>query len=177
MQRREALKNTAYLTGLGISLGSLTSLVQGCKPALPAGSYFTGEQLNLLGIVVDTFLPKTDTPSATEAGVHTFIDENIEASFEPEELEAFTGALDLVTQRCKDKHSKAFDQLSVEEREALLVSMHGTDEAAFEALRGTTLYVYYTSEVGATKALNFLPIPGEYIGCLPADEVGAAWAL
>jgi len=177
MLRRDALKNTALIAGAGISIGSLTALIQGCKTALPAGNYLTGEQLSLLELVVDTFLPRTDTPSATDAGVHTFIDENMEASFRPEELETFTGALDLVAKRCKDKYGKSYDKITQEEREELLLSMHGTDLQAFEALRGTTLYVYYTSEEGATKALNFLPIPGEYIGCIPVEDVGTAWAL
>jgi len=73
----------------------------------------------------------------------------MEASFSPQELQGFTTSLDLVDQRCKDKYGKSYDKITQEEREELLLSMHGTDLETFEVLRGTTLYVYYTSEKGA----------------------------
>jgi hypothetical protein len=35
---------------------------------------------------------------------------------------------------------------------------------------------YYTSEIGATEELNHVIVFDEYEGCVPLDEVGAAWS-
>jgi hypothetical protein len=35
---------------------------------------------------------------------------------------------------------------------------------------------YFTSEAGATKVLQYLPVPGPYKGCVLAEEVGKDWA-
>ena len=38
------------------------------------------------------------------------------------------------------------------------------------------MFGYYTSEVGATRELRWLPMPGRYLVDYPLDEVGRAWA-
>jgi len=36
---------------------------------------------------------------------------------------------------------------------------------------------YFGSEEIAKNHLNYDPIPGKYIGCIPVEEVGTNWAL
>ncbi|HMR57922.1 MAG TPA: gluconate 2-dehydrogenase subunit 3 family protein, partial [Cyclobacteriaceae bacterium] len=35
---------------------------------------------------------------------------------------------------------------------------------------------YFSSEPGATQALQYNPVPGPFRGCVPYAEVGKAWA-
>jgi hypothetical protein len=35
---------------------------------------------------------------------------------------------------------------------------------------------YYTSEIGATKALKYVHIPGKYEACIPLQPGQKAWA-
>ena len=46
-------------------------------------------------------------------------------------------------------------------------------------LRGMTIWGYKTSEYVGEEVLEYLPIPGEYIGCANLNEVtgGKAWSL
>jgi len=35
---------------------------------------------------------------------------------------------------------------------------------------------YFTSEPGATIALRYDPVPGDYRGCVPLKDIGRGWA-
>lgn len=47
----------------------------------------------------------------------------------------------------------------------------------FKLAKELTLLGYFTSEAGATKALNYLPVPGKYEGCVKLEPGQKAWAL
>jgi hypothetical protein len=46
-------------------------------------------------------------------------------------------------------------------------------------MKELTLLGYFTSEVGATQILQYLPVPGRQQGCIPLREAGngKTWAL
>ena len=46
----------------------------------------------------------------------------------------------------------------------------------YRQLKELTVAGYYTSEVGATQELQWLPAPGRYEADVPLSEVGRAWA-
>jgi hypothetical protein len=43
-------------------------------------------------------------------------------------------------------------------------------------MKELTLTGFFTSEVGATKALRYVAIPGRYEGCVPYTKGDKAWA-
>ncbi len=47
----------------------------------------------------------------------------------------------------------------------------------FRMMKELTMLGYFTSEVGATKALRYLPVPGKYDGDVPYKKGDKAWAL
>jgi hypothetical protein len=46
----------------------------------------------------------------------------------------------------------------------------------FRMMKELTLLGYFTSEVGATKALRYIETPGHYDGCMPYKKGDKAWA-
>lgn len=44
-------------------------------------------------------------------------------------------------------------------------------------MKELTMFGYFTSEQGATKALDYVPIPGRYDGCIPLKPGQKAYAL
>jgi hypothetical protein len=44
-------------------------------------------------------------------------------------------------------------------------------------MKELTLLGYFTSEVGATSALDYVPVPGRYEGCTTLEPNQKAWAL
>jgi hypothetical protein len=47
----------------------------------------------------------------------------------------------------------------------------------FPVLKDLVTVGYFTSQLGATKAVRYDPVPGAYRGCVPLKEIGRAWAL
>jgi hypothetical protein len=50
------------------------------------------------------------------------------------------------------------------------------DNHYFIMFKQLTLWGYFTSEVGATKALRYVAVPGRYEGCIPYKKGDKAWA-
>jgi hypothetical protein len=46
----------------------------------------------------------------------------------------------------------------------------------FQLMCELTYLGYYTSEIGATKALRYVHIPGRYESCIPLEPGQKAWA-
>jgi gluconate 2-dehydrogenase gamma chain len=46
----------------------------------------------------------------------------------------------------------------------------------FPALKDLVTAGYFTSQLGATKAVRYDPVPGAYHGCVPLKQIGRAWA-
>jgi len=44
-------------------------------------------------------------------------------------------------------------------------------------LKALTLLGYFTSEIGCTQAMRYLPVPGKYDGDYPYRQGDKAWAL
>ncbi|MBK9508078.1 MAG: gluconate 2-dehydrogenase subunit 3 family protein [Cytophagaceae bacterium] len=47
----------------------------------------------------------------------------------------------------------------------------------FTLMKELTVFGFFTSEIGATKTLDFIPIPGRYEGCIPLKPGQKAYAI
>src|SRR3954447_15264724 len=76
MNRREALKQVAFLMGGAVSAYSILGIEKGyCADAsAPQTSVFNVSQMQLVSRVAEIIIPRTDTPGATDVGVPGFID-------------------------------------------------------------------------------------------------------
>ena len=103
MDRREALKRTAWVLGTAVSAPTIMAVLKGCaaKPTLNwKPVFFTEEQAGLVSQLAETIIPKTDTPGAKDAGVPSFIDLVVKDCYKKEDQEKFVAGL------------KAFDEQS-----------------------------------------------------------------
>jgi hypothetical protein len=69
--------------------------------------------------------------------------------------------------------AKNFLELSRRDRETFVRSVGR--EAWFEPVRQLALGAYFSSEIGMTKALRYVRIPGQYVGCIPLEPGQPAW--
>lgn len=187
--RREAIRRLAVMAGGTVSAPTLAALLSGCEAAPPPVDWtptaLTGEQYDLLTAMVDRIIPTTDTPGAVEAGVPAFIDKMLADWMEDEDRDRFLTGLSAIDGEATSAHGAAFLALGEDDQVAFLTAL---DEAAVQArtdredplpffaqLKEWTLAGYYTSEVGATEELQWLPAPGRY-ATVPVAEVGRAWS-
>ena len=191
MKRREILKYTALMTGAAISAPLLLSL-ESCKTDPNAGGealklqFFNEDQMRLVESLVDTILPKTDSPSASDVGVHHTIDQMVANVYKDEDQTSYSNKFaKLSSYLQKEAKGKGFHKLDESDRLKILRDLAKSEVSAFSdaregylALKQQTIAYYLNTEEIATKYLNYLPVPGQYEGCITLESVGGkAWAI
>lgn len=172
-RRDAALSFGALWTALVLPAGALaqTSPTLAWTPkALSAG------QAQTLDVVAEIIIPATDTPGARAAGVPQFVDRAVATYYDPADGERLKAGLDRIDGDARAAHGAAFVSLTGAQQLALLTGYDTEGAAFFKALKELVTIGYFTSEPGATIALRYDPVPGDYRGCIPVSEVGRGWA-
>jgi hypothetical protein len=197
MNRREALKRVATLTGGALSPSLVSAVLSGCKSSDVGNKWtpkiVTPEQNDLITMVAELIIPETDTPGAKAAGVNEFIDLMLADWFTLAERNHFVKGLTDLDARAQQNHSKTFVKCTSEEQTTILEHLERESLAYrdsnpsqddqnnvlrpfFSQMKELTLTGYYTSEIGATQELKYFEAAVSYDGCVPFDENGRAWS-
>jgi len=167
---------------------------------------FTEEHVAFLNEVADTILPTTSSPGAKAANVGHFMAVMVQDCYTPEDQATFIEGLSKLDDASQKQFSKKFMELTPAQRTDLLVSLDKEQKAYtaernkevdadkakhladpdykfagktnhyFRMMKELTLLGYFTSEIGATKALRYVAVPGRYDGCVPYKKGDKAWA-
>lgn len=138
----------------------------------PSGALGEAE-LELVTVIGDLILPRTDSPSASEVAVPAFIDHMMADWYDDRERADFRRGLEAIETRARDRHQAAFARLTEAQQAALLEALDGSSgpdgspEQAFGRLKSLTLYGYFTSERVQKEVLRTVIIPGRFDGCVP----------
>lgn len=185
MNRREALAATA--TWLGVAITGSQLFLSGCSPAEKNISSLRDLDTNLLDEIGDTILPESAaSPGAKAARIGGFMKTIVADCYSEIEQKTFVDGVNKLIALCRETYNESFLNLSAEKRLELLTKLD-TEASAFNQskkdeepdhyfsmLKQLTLWGYFTSEPGATKALRYVPVPGRYAGCV--DYTGEpAW--
>lgn len=175
MDRRKFLVNTFAL--FGINLYSINSLVIDSALAYTGDitSRLSKKQQQLISIIADIIIPETDTPSATQAGVVSYIDfylhEFLSSNSRTTLLDGLEQNFDT---RAVFVHLPPNKQVAIiEQLDAQLFTEK--ENAIYKHIKQLVVIGYYTSEVGATQALQYDPVPGPYKE-MKLKDVGRVWA-
>ena len=176
MNRREAVQRITLIMG-GVLSAQLTAGLMGQVINTGASVPVSTGQQALLAEVADIIIPTTDTPGAREAGVEQFIVRVMRDCYQMEEQEAFYAGLAKLDADSKAAHGKGFAELDAAGKKAMLKQTTVDNKAFFKLMKQLTVAGYFTSVIGATKALEYLPIPGRFEGDVPMTPGQKAWAL
>ena len=190
MNRREALKNVAFLMG-GTILCSQTFLTS-CAFDREAeitgdGKTYSEKDIALMNEIGETIIPTTDTPGAKATGIGKFMVVMVNDCYDEENRIAFRKGLDMIHENFKEEFGKPFVEATPEEHTRFLIGLEKEMAAYYSnkkpeqpdhyyrILKELTLLGYFTSEIGCNQALNYIQTPGAYKACIPY-EGGKAWA-
>ena len=176
MNRREAIQRITAILGGALS-AQLTAGLLGQVINAGASVTVSAAQQALLAEVADTIIPTTDTPGAKAAGAEQFIVRVMRDCYPMEEQVQFYAGLDRLDADCKSLHGKGFSELDAAGRSEMLKRATLGDRKFFLLIKHLTIAGYFTSEIGASKALEWLPIPGRFEGDLPWKPGQKAWAV
>ena len=202
MNRRDALARVAIIMG-GTVIGA-DFFLSGCsspakkdekaaaKTDVPAvkgkPAFLNASQISYLDEVGETILPATTSPGAKAAQVGSFMAVMVRDCYTPADQKIFLSGLTKLEDACKAKHGKGFMACDASQRTALLSALDAEQQAFtknqrkddpshyFRMMKQLTLLGFFTSEIGATKALRYVAVPGRYDGNVPYKKGDKAWA-
>jgi len=165
-----------FLRGASVLMGSaaLSQVLTAFAAAPRKATNFNESEMRTLRALVDTILPATDSPAASAADTHYFIDLAIPACASPAAQQTFKAGL---------ASFAGFDQLAADKQVAKLKARAAGDmplsydESFFRILKDYTMTGYFLSQVGATQALAYEKVPGGFWGDLPLQPNQKAWAI
>lgn len=199
MKRRDALARVAFMMGGTLSAPTVLAFLEGCtttsENTTGASFAFSDEQLNLVSEIAELIIPKTTTPGAKDAKVGDFIQLMLRDCYKPEDQKSFSEGLAKLEKEdfLKSSPEEQTTKLTTLEKEAKEITTKTTEERKkakedkkdfkepavpfFRLMKELTLLGYFTSEVGATQALEYIPVPGKYEGCIDLKPEQRAWAM
>ncbi len=189
LSRREAIVRMAVLMGASVVGPRLLARTFGTATPLE----FPDADIALLDEIGETIIPATAIPGARAAGIGAFIAMMIADCYAAPAQAAVRAGLARLPADYEARHGEKFiggrpenrteflNALDAEQREytsdvrrkteGLQPADDDDDDGApphyFRVLRELTLLGYFTSEIGQTKALRYLEVPGRYDGDVP----------
>jgi hypothetical protein len=166
----------------------------------------TDEYREIVAQFAEIIIPATDTPGAKEAGVGPFIETMLKDCYSEAQGAHFMKGLEAVVAKSKELGGSfteldAAKQVEVvkameadakteeenKKKEVQIDSETGKEKQGsaaeepvtpfFTLMKELTLFGYFSSEIGATQELDYVPVPGKYEGCIPLKEGQKAYAL
>ena len=181
--RREILRRAAWLLGGAISAPAALAVLQGCsakqEPGAPAPAlkFLKAAELSVVAEITEILIPKTDTAGAKDAGVPAFIDVALDALYPKEDQERFrTGLAEF-----ESAAAAAGKPFLEQDPAARATFVKQSLESALAAdrkprpfmlmTRELALLGYFTSQVGITGNMEYVPVPTAYHGCVPLSQM------
>jgi hypothetical protein len=196
MDRRTVIKNLALVIGGVVLLPSCmrtdgTSYVQLKHITLDA------DQQSLIGDMVETIIPKTETPGAKDLNLQPFVLKMIDDCYGKKDQQAFLVGLGKFNELVKKKYDKSFGDLSVKDREAVLTGIEESNKPKagtapgrrpkpqknlqadplvtfYWAVKQQTVFGYTTSQYFMTKLVFYDMVPGRYHVHYPVSKLKMA---
>ena len=188
MNRREALSAVSFL--LGGSVIGAEAFLSGCSSPKADMGLLSAEDISLLDEVGETILPATaSSPGAKETMIGQFMKTIVSDCYKEDEQKIFKDGIVKLQEKSNQTYGKEFLRISAEERHDLLVALDAEaknynntrkpedpSHHYYTMMKQLTLWGYFTSEAGMTKALRHVAVPGRYESCVPLKPGEKAWA-
>jgi hypothetical protein len=182
MNRREAVKATTALVG-GVLVTTNGFLVACARDSGgPQSKALSAADETLIEEIADTLLPTTpSSPGAKAAGAGAAINLLLTDCYETDAQKRVVRGLEDFRDACRDRCGGNFASLPQAQREKFLrevdsEAQRAGDKHYFGLLRELSLRAYFSSEIGMTKALRYVMVPGKWVGCVPLAPGQPAWA-
>ncbi len=197
MDRRKALRKSGMMVGGSMMIPSFLFLLSGCKkePRLGWEPLFLNEdEARFISTLVDTILPRTDTPGALDVKVDIFLDRVFAKTYDEAAQQRIRSDIQNFNADCKSQVGDEFANLTEADRIKVLKSAEaaggkfngrvwgtaaGKQEPVgfYRSIKSMALWAYLSSEEVGKNVLNYDPIPAVYQGCIPLAEVGNSWSF
>ena len=123
MDRRNALRNTGLIAGGAVLMPSLLALLQSCEnePRLDwQPLFFAEDEALFISALVDTILPRTDTPGALDVKVDLFLDKIFAKTYDAAGQQKVRSKIAEFNEDCRKNFGAVFIDLNKTDQVAVL---------------------------------------------------------
>ena len=191
LDRRDLMGRIALLLGVAtLPAEAFAAPKRKAKGKAAAKKFFTPSQTALVTALADTFLPKTDTPGAVEAGVIPRLDSMMGHWASAETKSQVIAALAAVDKIALETDLKTFAALGPARRKELLIpydkaalkyvppktkltglaalmgAAASVADPGYNRLKDLIIGLHYSSEAAMTKDIIYEHVPGPYVASL-----------
>jgi hypothetical protein len=172
MERRVALRNVAMAMGAIVSLPAWASGWR--MEAMSPGTLLPVGQAEVLHALVETIIPKTDTPGASELGVDKFVQKMVSDCYDKNTQSGLASGLSNLDEQSIQNFGKSFVSSTASERLKLVKELEKSDDASaksfFGLVKNLTIQGYMNSEYVMTNITHYEMVPARYHGCVPVKK-------
>jgi hypothetical protein len=170
---------------MGSTLIGADFFLSGCTRKVKNNALFSDAEISFLDEVGETILPETNSsPGAKAVKIGVFMMTIVTDCYNQKEQTICKEGIDSIEQMALTNYAKGFLELDSNQKQDLLVLLDNEAKVIseekpthfFTMMKQLTIWGFFTSEQGATKALRYLPIPGSFKGCIPYNKGDKAWA-
>ena len=144
------------------------------RGSLGTGTLLSPDQGRILTAVVETIIPKTDTPGAAELGVDKFVQKMVTDCYDKKAQSGFVSGMSNLDEQSIQNFGKSFSEASAMQKMQLLKDLEKGSDATSKAFLGMvknlTIHGYMNSEYVMTNITHYEMIPGRYHGCVPVKK-------
>ncbi|MGH7677370.1 MAG: gluconate 2-dehydrogenase subunit 3 family protein [Gemmatimonadaceae bacterium] len=174
MERRDLLRALASAAALTVLPHQAAAAWERVATGLRLTSGLNDAQMALVKAVADTIIPRTDTPSATDVGVHDFVNVIVSEQLSDADRTAALAGLDAIDAFAKTEKGAAFAGLDAAARGAVIEKLEsGSRDSApartYWRLKGLVVHGYFTSEPVMKDVLKHRIMPGRFEGAAPVQ--------
>lgn len=178
MNRREAISSVAVLLGGSIIGGEIFALAGCTSTPKQVNDLFNTKDVDLLDEIAETIIPETNTPGAKAAKTGAFMALMVKDCYTSENQQVFLKGLKDIDTQALASYKTNFIDLKDDEKKALLNKLDTTQKEwqqkkekeqpshYFRMMKELTLLGFFTSEIGGTKVLSYVEVPGRYDACV-----------
>ena len=172
MERRVALKGMAAAMG---AMAVLPAWASGwSKETLTKRALLPAEQSKILAGMVESIIPKTDTPGAGELGVGNFVQKMVKDCYDKKAQDNLAKGVDSLESQSMKTFGKSFTDAGKDQKVQLLQEMEKSSDpdqkAFFGLVKNLTIQGYMSSEYVMTNLTHYEMIPARYHGCVPIKQ-------
>lgn len=207
MNRRDLIKSISLTFGYAIAAPTVLSALEACSKKEDSWkSLFLNEgEKNYVSHLVDIILPASDIPGGLDIQLPQFVDMMLQDMLTEEDKQLFSSGSKIfadkfsvmfekdISMGTKEEIAQLFksyfdvqgdEKSTVLRRQAMGIALVDPSEKNDFMLynfliqvRSLSLFGYFTSERIGRDVLNFDPIPGTYVPCMPVADIGNAWTI
>ena len=144
--------------------------------------FFNASEMAQIAALADTIIPPTQTAGAAAAGVPGTL-QALATEWGDDGFRTYwRGGLLTLIAALEDGESASFNEMTTDQRQSILSAYDAgvfdgaIDDGFYRDFKATVVQAYYMSEAGASEALAYEPVPGEFIGCVELSDFPKTWA-